>query len=143
MNTTGSYFNLCSTNLQQKINALAKSFDAILAQAVEESVNPQLLRAELLGTSALSSRRKVQPWNAFLHEEAKGVKLNKECIASLKRKYDEASEEEKQGYCKRMSWGPVDQKKAANKIFRDMAQSSVKLLDLGVQSLVLMKPEGF
>ncbi|KAI8333961.1 hypothetical protein BC941DRAFT_108644 [Chlamydoabsidia padenii] len=72
MNTTGFYFNLCSIKLQQKNNALAKSFDAILAQAVEESINPHLLRLELLGTPALSSRRKVHPWNAFLHEEAKG-----------------------------------------------------------------------
>ncbi|KAI8327753.1 hypothetical protein BC941DRAFT_446360 [Chlamydoabsidia padenii] len=142
MNTTGSYFDLCTINLQQKINALAKSFDAVLAQAVEESINPQLLREELLGTPALSSSRKVHPWNAFLHEEAKGVKLNKESIASLKRKYDEASEEEKQGYCKRMSWGPVDKRKAAKKIFKDMAQSSVKLLDLAVQSLVLVASPG-
>ncbi|KAI8335541.1 hypothetical protein BC941DRAFT_515043 [Chlamydoabsidia padenii] len=142
MNTTDSYFNLCSINLQQKINALAESFNAILAEAVEESINPQLLHAELLGTTVLPSRRKVHPWNAFFHEEAKGVKLNKESIASLKRKYDEASEEEKQGYCKRMSWGPVDQKKAANKISRDMAQSSMKLLDLGVQSLVLVASPG-
>ncbi|KAI8332858.1 hypothetical protein BC941DRAFT_473895 [Chlamydoabsidia padenii] len=38
MNTTGTYFNLCSIKLQQKINALASSFDAILAEAAEEDV---------------------------------------------------------------------------------------------------------
>jgi hypothetical protein len=71
MNTSGPAFKSCSNELQQKIMAWSEQLDTILDEALTERVDSQWLLAELMERKVVTFR-KVQAWNAFLHEEAKG-----------------------------------------------------------------------
>ncbi|SAL96245.1 hypothetical protein, partial, partial [Absidia glauca] len=99
-------------------------------------VDPQLLLAELTEQKR-SAFRKVQPWNAFLREEAKGLKVNKETITPLVQKYHETTEEERKGYVKRMTHsmdkGEVD--RSIKKSFKQIDASMENLLKFGIESV--------
>jgi hypothetical protein len=71
MNTSGRALKSCSTELQQKIKTWSEQLNTILDEAKEEGVDAQWLLEELTERKR-KVFRKLQPWNAFLHEEAKG-----------------------------------------------------------------------
>ncbi|SAL99389.1 hypothetical protein [Absidia glauca] len=136
MNTSGEAFKSCSPALQQMIKAWSEQLNTILDEAQLENVDAQWLLGELSERKRVAFR-KVQPWNAFLHEEAKGLQWNKEMLESLSKKYHETGEEDKKGYMKRMAH-PVDEsdvKKMVKKTFRNINSSMEMLLDFGIESV--------
>ncbi|SAM06522.1 hypothetical protein [Absidia glauca] len=118
--------------------AWSQQLETILVEANDEGVNPQVLLAALTKQKK-TAFRKVQPWNAFLHEESKGVKLNKSTIAALAQKYRETGEEEKLGYVKRMTQATDkdNRKKLVSKSFRTIKQSMDELLVFGIKSALV------
>jgi hypothetical protein len=81
MNTTGPAFDACSPKLRQRIEAWSEQLDAILDEAYDEGVSPHWLLAELTKEKK-QDFRKVQSWNAFLREEAKGRFFPATCFLS-------------------------------------------------------------
>jgi hypothetical protein len=71
MNTTGPLLKLCSPGLQQKVKDWADGLDAILLEAGKEAIDRHALLAEVTNVPR-RTYRKIQPWNAFLAEEARG-----------------------------------------------------------------------